>query len=212
MRGPSESGCLSKARSHSRVKILVMKSFIKVFTVTPITKQVLEENTQISGEKAGGAHGPLRASAHVRSSIRFDYQPDICKDYKETGYCGYGDACKFMHDRGDYKSGWQMEREWQESEKKRKNNLARGLAEEDEEEADSDEDALPFACYICRQPFEDPVVTRCKHYFCEHCALKHHARNKNCYVCNKPTNGVFNTAHEILRKMGEDKVGSTKNK
>jgi RING finger protein 113A len=126
----------------------------------------------ISGEKAGGAHGPLRASAHVRSSIRFDYQPDICKDYKETGYCGYGDACKFMHDRGDYKSGWQMEREWQESEKKRKNNLARGLAEEDEEEADSDEDALPFACYICRQPFEDPVVTRCKHYFCEHCALK----------------------------------------
>lgn len=166
----------------------------------------------ISGEKAGGAHGPLRASAHVRSSIRFDYQPDICKDYKETGYCGYGDACKFMHDRGDYKSGWQMEREWQESEKKRKNNLARGLAEEDEEEADSDEDALPFACYICRQPFEDPVVTRCKHYFCEHCALKHHARNKNCYVCNKPTNGVFNTAHEILRKMGEDKVGSTKNK
>jgi hypothetical protein len=26
-----------------------------------------------------------------------------CKDYKETGRCGYGDSCKFMHDRGDYK-------------------------------------------------------------------------------------------------------------
>ncbi|KAG5565988.1 hypothetical protein RHGRI_001798 [Rhododendron griersonianum] len=52
-------------------------------------------------EKAGGAHGPLRASAHIRVSTRFDYQPDICKDYKETGYCGYGDACKFIHDRGD---------------------------------------------------------------------------------------------------------------
>lgn len=25
---------------------------------------------------------------------RFDYQPDICKDYKETGRCGYGDSCK----------------------------------------------------------------------------------------------------------------------
>ena len=41
---------------------------------------------------------------------RFDYQPDICKDYKETGYCGYGDACKFVHDRGDYKSGWEIDR------------------------------------------------------------------------------------------------------
>jgi RING finger protein 113A len=46
----------------------------------------------------------------VRVSARFDYQPDICKDYKETGFCSYGDACKFMHDRGDYKSGWELER------------------------------------------------------------------------------------------------------
>jgi hypothetical protein len=41
---------------------------------------------------------------------RFDYQPDICKDYKETGFCSYGDSCKFLHDRGDYKSGWELER------------------------------------------------------------------------------------------------------
>ena len=33
---------------------------------------------------------------------------------------------------------------------------------------DSDEeDELPFACFICRQPFNNPVVTKCKHYFCE---------------------------------------------
>ncbi|XP_022722195.1 zinc finger CCCH domain-containing protein 1-like [Durio zibethinus] len=30
----------------------------------------------------------VRASAHIRVSERFDYQPDICIDYKETGYCG----------------------------------------------------------------------------------------------------------------------------
>eukprot|EP00245_Coleochaete_scutata_P003954 TRINITY_DN16060_c0_g1_i2.p1 TRINITY_DN16060_c0_g1~~TRINITY_DN16060_c0_g1_i2.p1 ORF type:complete len:200 (-),score=46.43 TRINITY_DN16060_c0_g1_i2:833-1432(-) len=48
----------------------------------------------IASEKAGGSHGPLRASQHIRWSVRFDYQPDICKDYKETGTCGYGDACK----------------------------------------------------------------------------------------------------------------------
>lgn len=55
-------------------------------------------------------HGPLRANLHARVSCRFDYQPDICKDYKETGFCGYGDACKFVHDRSDYKGGWEIEK------------------------------------------------------------------------------------------------------
>ncbi|KAL8153242.1 hypothetical protein V2J09_011002 [Rumex salicifolius] len=166
----------------------------------------------VASEKAGGSHGPLRASAHIRVSARFDYQPDICKDYKETGYCGYGDSCKFMHDRGDYKSGWQMEREWDEAEKARKKNLAMGLIDDDDEEdanngaSDSDdEDALPFACFICRQTFADPVVTKCKHYFCEHCALKHHSKNKKCFVCNEPTLGIFNTAHEIRKRIAADK-------
>ncbi|GLT61012.1 hypothetical protein SLA2020_337480 [Shorea laevis] len=162
----------------------------------------------VSSEKAGGSHGPLRASAHIRVSARFDYQPDICKDYKETGYCGYGDACKFMHDRGDYKSGWQLEKEWEEVEKARKRNLAMGGDDGDEavvdQSDDDDDDSLPFACFICRQPFVDPVVTKCKHYFCEHCALKHHAKNKKCFVCNTPTLGIFNTAHEIRRKMAEE--------
>jgi RING finger protein 113A len=132
----------------------------------------------VSSEKAGGSHGPLRASAHIRVSARFDYQPDICKDYKETGYCGYGDSCKFMHDRGDYKSGWQLEKEYEEAEKARKRRIVmRGGDVSDDEVAKDDDDddyeeALPFACYICRQPFVDPVVTKCKHYFCEHCALK----------------------------------------
>ncbi|GAB2291093.1 hypothetical protein Dimus_025348 [Dionaea muscipula] len=163
----------------------------------------------VASEKAGGAHGPLRASAHIRVSARFDYQPDICKDYKETGYCGYGDSCKFMHDRGDYKSGWQMEKEWEEVEKARKRNLAMGGGDGDDGRAEhseeEDEDSLPFACLICRKTFVDPVVTKCKHYFCEHCALKHHSKNKKCYVCNQPTLGIFNTAHEIRRKMAADK-------
>ncbi|XP_037497258.1 zinc finger CCCH domain-containing protein 1 isoform X2 [Jatropha curcas] len=161
----------------------------------------------ISSEKAGGSHGPLRASAHIRVSARFDYQPDICKDYKETGYCGYGDSCKFMHDRGDYKPGWQLEKEWEEANKIRKRNLALGEDEDGVDESDDnedDDDSLPFACFICRKPFVDPVVTKCKHYFCEHCALKHHVKNKKCFVCNQPTLGIFNTAHEIRKKMAEE--------
>jgi len=34
--------------------------------------------------------GPIRAPAHLRATVRWDYQPDICKDYKETGFCGFG--------------------------------------------------------------------------------------------------------------------------
>ena len=29
-----------------------------------------------------------------------------------VGFCGFGDSCKFLHDRSDYKHGWQLEREW----------------------------------------------------------------------------------------------------
>jgi RING finger protein 113A len=46
--------------------------------------------------------GPIRATANIRTITLVDYQPDVCKSYKETGFCGYGDSCKFMHDRGDY--------------------------------------------------------------------------------------------------------------
>lgn len=34
--------------------------------------------------------GPLQAPQFLRSTVRWDYQPDICKDYKETGFCGFG--------------------------------------------------------------------------------------------------------------------------
>ncbi|CAN6463544.1 unnamed protein product [Victoria cruziana] len=112
-----------------------------------------------------------------------------------------------MHDRGDYKSGWQIEREWEEAEKERKRRLAAGIDVNGGEgkSDDDDEDDSPFACFICRQPFVDPVVTKCKHYLCEHCALKHHSKNKKCFVCNMPTLGIFHTAHEIRKKMTEEK-------
>jgi hypothetical protein len=34
--------------------------------------------------------------------------------FLRLGYCGFGDSCKFLHDRSDYKYGWQLEREWNE--------------------------------------------------------------------------------------------------
>lgn len=170
------------------------------------------ENTA-SGLRAAGTLGPLRASTNVRMSVRVDYQPDVCKDYKETGYCGYGDACKFLHDRGDYKQGWQIDAEWDAKQKERKERLAAGLPvdEEAEDEAGDggdkkkkkEEEEVPFACLICRRVWaecQDPVVTRCKHYFCEQCALQHNAKSRKCAVCEAPTGGIFNVANDVLRR------------
>jgi len=102
--------------------------------------------------------GPMRASSNIRVTNRFDYQPDICKDYKETGFCGYGDSCIYMHDRGDYKAGWQLDQEWEAEQRAKKLALIEGLDEE--AESSSDDDEVPFACLICREEFKHPVVTR----------------------------------------------------
>ena len=34
--------------------------------------------------------GPMKAT-NVRTTIAVDYSPDVCKDYKTTGYCGFGE-------------------------------------------------------------------------------------------------------------------------
>jgi RING finger protein 113A len=101
--------------------------------------------------------------------------------------------------------------EWEAKQKKQREAILAGWdpdkASDDDEEAE-DGDDLPFACHICRRPWEecqDPVVTKCKHYFCEQCALKHNAKSAKCAVCEQPTSGIFNVAHEIERKAKEKK-------
>lgn len=139
--------------------------------------------------------GPMRAPAHLRATVRWDYQPDICKDYKETGFCGFGDSCKFLHDRSDYKAGWQLEMEYS-----KKNNDSDN-DDDKKYEIPSDDEELPFKCFICRDRFTDPIVTKCKHYFCEKCALAQYKKSTRCYTCNLQTNGTFNPAKELIAKL-----------
>ncbi|GAB5372275.1 hypothetical protein AAMO2058_001651100 [Amorphochlora amoebiformis] len=145
--------------------------------------------------------GPRKAPENIRMTTVIDYNPSLCKDYNETGFCGYGDSCKFLHDRGDYKGGWQLEKEWREKQEREKRLLTGEAVSDDENFEIGSDDELPFACHICREEFTDPVVTRCDHYFCEKCALQRYAKNKGCAICQEPTNGIFKTAHKLIQKL-----------
>lgn len=130
----------------------------------------------------------------------------------ETGYCGYGDTCKFLHDRGTCErsvpsssafsqtfllldlAGWQLD-------KLAENPQAQAG---DDSGSDSDED-IPFACLICRKHYTDPIVTRCGHYFCSACAIKRFAKTPKCAACGAPTAGIFNRADKVIDKMKKKK-------
>jgi hypothetical protein len=65
-----------------------------------------------------------------------------------------------------------------------------------------DSDGLPFACYLCRDRFIDPVITTCHHYFCRRCIEEDTRKNKSmCPICQKNTFGMFNKADKLIRKM-----------
>lgn len=138
----------------------------------------------------------------IKSTIRTDYQPDICKDYKETGFCGFGDSCKFLHDRSDYKHGWQLEQEWARGEFKEEDDDKYLIKETDEE------NSVPMDCVICKQPFKDPIVTKCKHYFCCSCAEKE--CSDKCFICEQPTSGIFKNASKIIKEEIEMSLKSKK--
>jgi len=159
--------------------------------------------------------GPVKAPTNVRTVTTTDFAPDVCKDYKQTGFCGFGDSCKFLHAREDYKQGWQLDKEWENVTKGKKiagtkiasaGDKNRGKNGEEEEEGDDDAllEGIPFACLICREGYKEPIVTRCGHYFCEKCALGRYRKDPSCAACGSGTGGVFNVA-KGLKKLLERK-------
>lgn len=186
-------------------------------------KQVIDRaEGAISRNKSNGTMGPIRGnSGNVKCITRFDYwgttgDGGVCKDYKETGFCGYGDSCLYAHDRSDYKSGWQLDREWEAKEKLKRDKIERKMKRKLEDpdatsdsdvgdgDSDSDENDMPPDCQICRDDWNecetDPVVTLCKHYFCEKCAMENFQESNSCAVCQTKTNGIFNNASDALEK------------
>lgn len=157
--------------------------------------------------------GPLKAPTNIRTITVTDFAPDVCKDYKQTGFCGFGDNCKFLHAREDYAQGWQLDKDW---EIKKKNPNAktnfktlhnasapvRSREQDQEDDVDKELKDIPFACVICKKEYKSPIVTKCGHYFCETCAINRYKRkNPSCAICGSRTDGVFNVAKGLQKKL-----------
>lgn len=158
--------------------------------------------------------GPVKAPTNIRTITVTDFAPDVCKDYKQTGFCGFGDSCKFLHAREDYKQGWELDKDWEIGTKGKKPSAgAKKVA--DNGDASEDDDAalegIPFACIICKKPYTYPIITKCGHYFCEKCALQRYKKTPACAACGAGTGGVFNNA-KGLRKLLDKKRERAKQK
>jgi len=140
--------------------------------------------------------GPVRAPTFMRVTTRWDYEKSTCRDWRECGYCVFGDCCKYIHDRSDLKHGWELEDKWKEL-----NNIVDSDHDYTISSADDDEGDLPFRCFICRKSFVEPIETLCKHYFCLKCAMLQFRSTPKCYICKANTRGVFNPAKRIIARI-----------
>lgn len=97
-------------------------------------------------------------------------------------------------------NGWQLELE--EKAKANRNNYEIDSDDDDKKyEINSDEEDIPSKCLICRKSFDNPVMTKCSHYFCEKCALERYRKSTRCFVCNAQTSGVFNPAKKLIERL-----------
>lgn len=156
--------------------------------------------------------GPIKGPTNIRTTTITDFAPEVCKDYKKTGFCGFSDSCKFLHARENYKQGWELDKDWEIGSKDKKKKEANTQRTGDgiySEREDAVLETIPSACLICKNPYTKPIVTKCGHYFCETCALQRYRKNPSCAACAAGTGGVFNAA-KGLRQTLKERTGRAK--
>lgn len=161
--------------------------------------------------------GPVRSLNTIKHTNTIDYNPSRCKDFFEAGYCVFGNSCIFVHDRNDYKFGWEEERDWDKKQKRKLERRQRRLEaaeagredeismSTDDEEIDTNEEPAKYGhidskCLICGGQYVNPTLLDCKHIFCGGCAQSQYLSKGKCFKCGKKNQGIFNSGVKILEK------------
>lgn len=142
-----------------------------------------KKELKLEEERAAIKSGPLKPIAeNVKTTTLTDFQPDVCKDFMKTGYCGYGDTCKFLHIRNELRQKKKISKDWQIDTPKSK----------------KDDERLPFKCVLCEEDYKSPIKTDCGHIYCKSCFLTRYKRKKSeCFICSFETNGVIKPVSKL---------------
>ena len=117
-------------------------------------------------------------------NVRFDYKADRCKDFKDTGYCGFGDSCIFLHDRSEYKTGWELDTEFEAQQ------ASKPVLEEEIVDYNR-------VCFICNkgEMIQPKILPECRHQFCGNCITGQLKLNLKCPLCKKTVIGTLRLPH-----------------